>query len=215
MKRGIYYKGAGFKVLWLFQFVLFFCLTANAQEEVIKKENESLTAFVKRIIPPDSELAYKIVTKNVAKGRALIVVLFRQKFSSSNYSGWVLTPSRSSPYLFLKFVLPPMKEIENHFDIAVNGVFFEDINYNNRPELFILYEYHRAGSQMDDGYSIYVYELDANTFVILDKATKVLGGLKTEKAVRAKLKKLAAAAAANNDKAKEKLLLFYWSRSIL
>ena len=161
----------------------------RGQEELNRKAGESTRNFAKRILPPKTELAHKVLTGSFGPSSNNILLLFRPALESSNYTGWVLMPQNNSS-LYQKVILPPMEEIPQHFDVTVSSVLFANADKDKELELIILYEYYRTGSGDESGNAAYVYDWRGGEFVVLDEIGVKLVGLKTAAAVRRKLKAL-------------------------
>jgi hypothetical protein len=84
--------------------------------------------------------------------------------------------------------LPALGLIPNQFAVEVKSVFFENAAGGSRPELFILYSYHRNGSQSDDGHACAIYQWRDNQFVRLPAEEKKVVNLATASAVRQRLR---------------------------
>lgn len=162
----------------------------RAQEVLNRKAEESANDFAKRVLPPKTELAHKVLLGSFGPSRNNILLLFRPELESSNYIGWVLMPRDNSNSSYQKLVLPPMEEIPQHFDITVSSVLYANADKDKELELIILYEHYRTGSGNDIGNAAYVYDWNGQEFVVLDEISSKLAGLKTAPAVRRKLKAL-------------------------
>jgi hypothetical protein len=162
----------------------------TGQEVLTRKVGESTQNFAKRILPPETELAHKILIGSYGPSSNNILLLFRPALESSNYTGWVLMPQNNSIASYLKIVLPPMEEIPQHFDIAVSSVLYANADKDKELELIILYSYYRTGSGEEPGNAVYVYDWNGREFAVLNETSMKLVGLKTAKAVLRKLKAL-------------------------
>lgn len=174
-------------------FLLAVAFTTNGvlgQEVLNRKAGESTANFAKRILPPNTELAHKVLSGSFGPSSNNILLLFRPELDSSNYTGWVLLPQDGSSLSYRKAVLPPMGEIPQHFDIFVSSVLYADADKDKELELIVLYEYYRTGSGYETGNSAYIYDWNGREFVVLEKTGMELVGLKTAAAVRRKLKAL-------------------------
>ena len=137
-------------------------MLAAAQDQLKRKPGEPLRAFAARILPKGMELAHQPVEGRFGPGAGNVVMLFRRTDDAdSNYIGWVLTPQA-------KHVLPKMREIPAHFQIEVQSVFYANADSDAAAELFVLYSYHRNGSQDDDSTAVYVYDWTGKEFVYLE-----------------------------------------------
>lgn len=162
----------------------------RGQEVLNRKAGESTEDFAKRVLPPKTELAHKVLIGSFGPSTNNILLLFRPELESSNYIGWVLMPRDNSNSSYQKVVLPPMEEIPQHFDITVSSVLYASADKDKELELIILYEYYRTGSGNETGNAAYVYDWNGREFVVLDEIGMKLVGLKTAAAVRRKLKAL-------------------------
>lgn len=162
----------------------------SGQEVLTRKPGESIENFGNRILPPETELAHKVLVGSYGPSRNNILLLFRRALESSNYTGWVLMPQDNSITSYQKVVLPPMEEIPRHFDITVSSVLYANADKDKELELIILYEYYRTGSGNETGNAVYVYDWNGREFAVLNETSMKLVGLKSAKAVRRKLKAL-------------------------
>jgi hypothetical protein len=177
--------------LTLLATVLLVPVGTRGQEVLTKKPDETIENFGKRIIPPKTELAHKVLTGAFGPSPDNILLLFRGEYDiNSNYTGWVLVPKDNSAGAYRKLLLPPMTEIPGHFEISVSSVLFANADKDKESELIVLYEYYRNGSGEKPGNAAYVYDWNGNEFVVLDDTSTKLVGLKTAAAVRRKLKAL-------------------------
>ncbi|HEX6728765.1 MAG TPA: hypothetical protein VF074_02085 [Pyrinomonadaceae bacterium] len=160
------------------------------QDVLTRKPGESLGNFASRILPPDSELAHKVLVGSFGPSTKNVLLLFRPALASSNYTAWVLIPQNDSDTSYQKIVLPPMEEIPNHFDIAVSSVLYANADKDKELELIILYSYYRTGSGEEPGHAAYIYDWNGREFAILSEKGMKLVGLKTAAAVRRRLKAL-------------------------
>jgi hypothetical protein len=154
-----------------------------AQDLVTREARKPLRTFAARILPKATELAHLPLEGRFGPGAGNIVLLFRRTDDvNSNYTGWVLVPAAASKYT--RHVLPEMREIPGHFQIEVQAVFYANADSDPASELFVLYSYHRNGSQDDDSSAVAVYDWTGKEFVSLEALEKKLAGLKTAAAVR-------------------------------
>jgi hypothetical protein len=159
-----------------------------AQDLMTREAREPLRTFASRALPKGTELAHLPLEGRFGPGAGNVVLLFRRTDDvNSNYSGWVLVPVAPSKYS--RYVLPEMREIPGHFQIEVQAVFYANADSDPALELFVLYSYHRNGSQDDDSSAVAVYDWTGKGFVSLEAVEKKLAGLKTAAAVRASLMK--------------------------
>ena len=147
----------------------------------------SFDDFGKTVLPAGRELAHPVVAGDFGPGKGNLVVLHQAASGSDrNFAGVVLS---GGPAEYRAWTLPPLRLIPGQFEIEILAVFFANANRNPDPELFVLYSYHRNGSQDDDGFAVAAYEWKGNGFAELPLAAK-LTGLKTAAAVKQKLKQL-------------------------
>lgn len=163
----------------------------DAQELIARKPAESPKDFALRVIPTKTELAHSVVEGAFGPQGKNVVILFTQTESAgSNYRGWVMVPISEQSNSYKKYILPEMDEIEGHFEIAVQAVFFANADKDTEQELLVLYEYYRNGSGDESAYAVYAYDWNGSGFTSLEKVRDKLVGLATARAVRQKLKRL-------------------------
>ena len=160
------------------------------QDVLTRKPGESVGNFAGRILPPNTELAHKVLVGSFGPSTKNVLLLFRPALESSNYTAWVLIPQNNSNTSYQKIVLPPMEEIPDHFDIAVSSVLYANADKDKELELIILYSYYRTGSGEEPGHAAYIYDWKGSEFAILSEKGMKLVGLKTAAAVRRRLKAL-------------------------
>lgn len=165
-------------------------LGVRGQEMFDRKPGESIANFARRILPPNTELAHRVVVGSFGPSANNILLLFRPALESSNYTGWVLLPQNNSITSYRKVALPSMEEIPDHFDIAVSSVLYANADKDKPLELIILYSYYRTGSGEEPGNAVYVYDWNGREFAILSEISMKLVGLKTAAAVRRRLRAL-------------------------
>ena len=164
--------------------------TVEAQEPAPPRlPRETLAHYAARILPPGSELAHTPLEGRFGPGARNTLILFRATNDvNTNFSGWVMVPGTSgAPAKLTRHTLPAMREIPGHFEIAVEAVFYANADSDPAPELFVIYSYHRNGSQDDDARATAVYDWDGHGFLSLEPLEEQIAGFKTVAAIRAKL----------------------------
>lgn len=162
-------------------------LAACDAQQVRRAPGMSLADLGKSILPAGRQLAHPVVTGDFGPGKGNVVVLHQAASGSDrNFGGVVLT---GGPAVYRSCTLPPLNLLPGQFEIEILAVFFANANRDPAAELFVLYSYHRNGSQEDDGFAVAAYEWKGGTFAALPLAAK-LAGLSTAAAVKARLKQL-------------------------
>ena len=139
---------------------------------------QDLDQFAKAHVPAGMELAHPAVPGTFGPAGRHIVVLYRpESDDSAEFKGIVfLNGERPQP-------LPPLGLVPNQFAIEVKAVFFDS------TQLFILYGYHRNGSQADDSHACAVYRWRDTEFVHVPDVERKIVGLSTAAAVRQRLRR--------------------------
>ena len=165
-----------------------FLFAFGSGETLTRNPGETIKHFAARMLPPKTQLAHLPLEGTFGPGAGNIVVLFQPAEGvDTNYSGLVLVPVQEGRYR--KIELPKLSEIPGRFEITVKSVFFEDIDGDSSPELFILSNYHRNGATEDDTDAVAIYRWTGDAFSRLDE--KIEGkftGLHTAAAVRNKIR---------------------------
>jgi hypothetical protein len=146
-------------------------------------EAQSLEQFAKDHLPAGMELAHPAFAGTFGPVGRHIVVLYRPAGEDGEFKGTVYLGSER-PH-----ELPPMGLIPNQFTIDVKAVFFENAAGGPEPELFVLYAYHRNGSEADDSHACQVYQWRNDHFERVPAVEAKVAGLATASAVRQRLRR--------------------------
>jgi len=145
---------------------------------------QDLAEFAKSHLPDGTELAHPPVAGSFGPAGKHIVLLYRPMNDSGEFKGSVyIGGERASE-------LPEIGLIPNQFAIEVQSVFFEKPPAGASADLFILYAYHRNGSESDDGYACLIYRWRDNRFVRVNDLEKKVTNLPTAAAVRRRLRQI-------------------------
>jgi hypothetical protein len=144
---------------------------------------QDLEQFAKAHLPEGMEFAHPPVTGFFGPPGKHVVLLYRPRRDEGEFKG-VVYLDRSDK----GFDLPPMGLIPNQFAIEVKAVFFEKPAAAAAADLFILYAYHRNGSDADDGTACLVYRWQDRQFVRVPELEKKVTSLATADAVRRRLR---------------------------
>jgi len=69
----------------------------RGQEVLSRKPGESIETFANRVLPPNIEMAHKVLIGSFGPSSNNILLLFRGALdTNSNYTGWVLIPQDDS-----------------------------------------------------------------------------------------------------------------------
>lgn len=153
-----------------------------------RPEKSSADDFARSAIPAGRELAHPVVEGAAGPTPASIVAIHQatRDVTDRNFQGLVLA---GGPKSYRALPLPALDLAPGQFEIEVLSVFLANANRDARQEIFVLYTYHRNGSQEDDGFATAVYEWNGKAFANSAVAAQ-LTGLKTQASIRARLKKL-------------------------
>jgi hypothetical protein len=138
---------------------------------------QDLEQFAKAHVPTGSELAHKPVAGTFGPPGRHIVLLHRPESDDAGEFRGTVFLNGERPQ-----TLPPLDLIPNQFAIEVKAVFFDS------AQLFILYGYHRNGSQADDSHACAVYRWRDTEFVRVPDVERKIVGLSTAAAVRQRLR---------------------------
>lgn len=157
---------------------------SRAAEDLTRRPGEAAEAFGTRLLPPGAALSAKPVDVNLGPAGKAVVVLFRPKQNSFNYTGWVLLPPVSGTQPYNKLVLPPLSVADGRFSVEVRSIFAADVDADRAPDLCVLARFHEFGTR--DAYlSTDCFRWTRDHFDLLDEAGEKTVGLKNAKAVRA------------------------------
>ncbi len=139
---------------------------------------QDLEGFAKSHLPAGTELAHPVVAGAFGPAGRHIVLLYRpESDDSSEFQGMVfLNGERPQP-------LPALGLVPNQFAVEVKAVFFDG------AQLFVLYGYHRNGSQADDSHACAVYRWRDTEFLRVPDVERKIVGLSTAAAVRERLRR--------------------------
>ncbi len=163
------------------------CFSAWGGELIQRDSKQSIAEFAKSVLPEGAELIHPVVGVSLKEAPNTVVAIYRDKSQATNFSGLVLIPGDKS-LEYRKTYLPPMKEADGIFDIAVKSVFAKKNKSNNNNGLVVLYGYYRLGSGGESGSAGYFYTLDDNTWQIDDSLSEKLESVKNAQQAKAKLK---------------------------
>lgn len=163
------------------------CFSAWGGEFIQRDSKQSITEFAKSVLPEGAELIHPVVEVSLKEPSNIIVAIYRDKSQATNFSGLVLIPGDKA-LEYRETHLPPMKEADGIFDIAVKSVFAAKTKSTNNKGLVVLYGYYRLGSAGENGSAGYFYTLDDNTWKIDDSLSEKLESVKNAQQAKAKLK---------------------------
>lgn len=157
---------------------------ARAGEDLAKRPGESSEAFGTRLLPSGAELSSKPADVNLGPLGKVVVILFRPKQNSFNYTGWILLPPSSGSQSYKKSTLPPLSIADGRFSVEVKSIFAADVDADGAPDLCVLAQFHEFGTR--EGYlSTDCFRWKQGHFYLIDEAGEKTLGLKNAKAVRA------------------------------
>jgi hypothetical protein len=140
--------------------------------------NQDLEQFAKAHLPAGSELAHPPVAGSFGPPGRHIVLLHRPESDDDGRFRGTVFLNGERPQ-----ALPSLDLIPNQFATEVKAVFFDD------SQLFILYAYHRNGSQADESHACAVYRWRGTEFVSAPDVERKIAGLSTAAAVRQRLRR--------------------------
>ena len=148
-------------------------------------QSQSLEQFAQSHLPKGMELAHPPVAGSFGPSGRHIVLLYRPEADDTGEFKGTVYLGGERPH-----DLPPLALIPNQFAIEVKAIFFEQTAGSVEPALFILYGYHRNGSEADDGHACAVYQWRDNHFVRSRDTENKVARLATASAVRLRLRQL-------------------------
>jgi hypothetical protein len=149
-----------------------------------RRQDETLPAYAKRILPSGAELASKAVELKLGALGNVSVILFMPNKDATNYTGWVLIPEASDARSYRKVVLPPLTVANGLFDIDVKSIFSADVDGDGNPELCVLSHYYRNGSGEEPYPATDCFRWSGKKFELVEASAPLSVGLRTAKAVR-------------------------------
>jgi hypothetical protein len=163
---------------------------ASEANLLVRKPNESVATFGRRVLPKGARLKTKPVEVQLPPFGKVVLVLHLPEKELNNYEGWVLVPlgggSRST---YRKNVLPEVSSPDSGDEYTIRSVFSADVDHDGRPELCVLSSVYHTGSGDEPAYLTDAYKWKGDKFVLLDEThTADLRDLRTAKAVRDRLK---------------------------
>ena len=131
------------------------------------------------------ELAHPAVVGSFGPPGRHTLLLYRPQFEDGEFKGTVYLGGGGEHFS----ELPALGLIPGHFATEVEAVFFDKAGPGGTGlDLFVLYSYHRNGSESDDGHACAVYRWRGDRFVSLPDVEKRIAGLATAAAVRKRLR---------------------------
>lgn len=157
------------------------------QFDLARGAGESAVAFAARLLPAGVEPAYAPTELVDAFQGRRIVVLFRARGSTSNYTGWVLVPAAAGDEpRYRRTTLPPMDEVAGLFEVNVTGVFALPARLAPGA-IVVLYRAYRSGSGEPPTRGGYLFRWDGAAYVTDEEASNRLAGARSEADARARL----------------------------